>query len=198
MASGAPGSELGRTSRRSGPILRNPVSVTYEYASSIRAFSASFRRSSVPDKVGDCVRSCYNEAAMTFDSALTIRDTPSTIPYTTYTPPKTIATTPTNRMASTTPTCTTTLYTEPVITFGPTSTAWADTITSVRSVDCSGCDLAVLYGGHIYQVRTALSTSFPPHPPLVFELIVPFNCRRSSTPPLSMSTLPQRNILLSA
>ncbi len=49
-------------------------------------------------------------------------------------------------------TCTSTLYSEPILTHGPTSTEWASTKTATRFVDCSGCDLAILYGGHIFYV----------------------------------------------
>lgn len=49
-------------------------------------------------------------------------------------------------------TCTSTLYSEPIPTHGPTSTEWASTKTATQLVDCSGCDLAILYGGHIFYV----------------------------------------------
>lgn len=89
----------------------------------------------------------YTKPAITSDQALAIRNYPSVRG---AFPSAVISTTTT-----TSPACITTLYTEPLVTFGPTSTAWADTTTSVRSVDCSGCDLAILYGGHIYRVRNA-------------------------------------------
>lgn len=96
------------------------------------------------DNVPECLGTMSTEPDTKSDPVLTIRATPSVARTFSHV---VIVTT-------TTPTCATTLYTEPLITFGPTSTAWADTITSVRSLDCSGCDLAILYGGHVYRVRT--------------------------------------------
>ncbi|ERF75384.1 hypothetical protein EPUS_00177 [Endocarpon pusillum Z07020] len=56
--------------------------------------------------------------------------------------------------------CTSTIFIEPSIMAGPTSTVYPSTFTVTKSVDCGGCDSLSTIGGHIFIMVTPLTTVF--------------------------------------
>ncbi|KAF7506388.1 hypothetical protein GJ744_011854 [Endocarpon pusillum] len=45
--------------------------------------------------------------------------------------------------------CTSTIFIQPSVMAGPTSTLYASTFTATKSVDCGGCDSLLTIGGHV-------------------------------------------------
>ncbi len=55
--------------------------------------------------------------------------------------------------------CTSTLFVEPSLGVGPTSTAYPSTFTTTESVDCGGCATLAIVSGHILAVGLSTFTS---------------------------------------
>ena len=61
--------------------------------------------------------------------------------------------------------CTFTYYTQPALTWGPTSSVFLSTTTLAHLIDCQGCSIVqAIYGGHIFVVSATLKTTTYPSP----------------------------------